>query len=616
MTVLCGVLGCALTSSAALAAGGDLRVMVAPVTTPPAVTAAVQVEPAELTSLVAKAVKEELGYTTVTVADLLGLLEESARQPLAGCDELRCHLDLARAGNVDLMVRGQVGLLGDQVVVSGALLDVKENRVINTGTQLLSVEELRGGGLGQLALRLFGRGIPGQTRKAALAEGGARDRVLVMAPQVSDGLADAAAQKTLLARATSAVASVGILDTMSADEVTTLVQSEADRQALGGGDEQTFSRLSAAMNARFLITMTVGRMNKSVVLNATLVDAKRSATVNRANLLLTDESQLADAVEVVVKNLLGQEAVLPPSKSDPARLEGALKAMSAQLKQVAAGVTGGAAVAVLPFTEQGAEVVDRKAGQQVGDFLVQLLGAGQPLALVPQEKVVALGKTRDLSRAAEMDTKALQEVGLLLGAPALLVGSVGDVGTEFLVRVRLVRTMTGETAWSGHALFPKGEKGSFVPKKALVVRTRADAVYRSALPGWGQVYNGQAWKAPVFVLGILGALLVAPVFVVVGGAVVALGGYQWGQPDVNLFGTNLTTSFGVARQCSDQLPESEVEAMDAWPRWCQMRFAPYAVAGAGVSMLSVLPLVIAALVHGAGFVDAAIFGADYSELQE
>jgi hypothetical protein len=90
-------------------------------------------------------------------------------------------------------------------------------------------------------------------------------------------------------------------------------------------------------------------------------------------------------------------------------------------------------------------------------------------------------------------------LGKLVGAQALVIGRVADVGTSFVFSARVVDGDDGRVRSASSVSFPRE---GLVSLAAVETRTPGEAAIRSALaPGWGQAYNQQPAKSVVFAVG-------------------------------------------------------------------------------------------------------------------
>lgn len=111
-----------------------------------------------------------------------------------------------------------------------------------------------------------------------------------------------------------------------------------------------------------------------------------------------------------------------------------------------------------------------------------------------------------------MDELALQQmsdgqgaaVGKVVGARSIVLATVAEADTTFLVDVRVVDVETGRVQGATRAVLARDE---VVGMADVEVKTPSEALLRSVLaPGWGQAYNGSPTKSVVFGIGTYGAL--------------------------------------------------------------------------------------------------------------
>ena len=111
-----------------------------------------------------------------------------------------------------------------------------------------------------------------------------------------------------------------------------------------------------------------------------------------------------------------------------------------------------------------------------------------------------------------MDQLALQQmsdeqgaaVGKIVGAGSIVLTSVAEANTAFLLDVRIVDVETGRVQGATRAELAREE---VVAMADVEVKTPSEALFRSVLaPGWGQAYNGSPTKSVFFGVGTYGAL--------------------------------------------------------------------------------------------------------------
>ncbi len=156
-------------------------------------------------------------------------------------------------------------------------------------------------------------------------------------------------------------------------------------------------------------------------------------------------------------------------------------------------------IAVLTFSENGAEAQRRKIGQIVTAEVATNLRRDHGFLLVERTKLAeVLGELKLQQMLAPSSSEAGQ-IGKMADAQALVIGQVSEVGDRFLVNGRIVATESGETLAAESASVGAAGMVAFA-SDAVVLRSRSDALFRSLLlPGLGQFYNRQPAKGWLFV---------------------------------------------------------------------------------------------------------------------
>jgi TolB-like protein len=284
-------------------------------------------------------------------------------------------------------------------------------------------------------------------------------------------------------------------------------------------------------------------------------DAARRTALERTLVRVLREQQRADIVTPsLVRARLGNQA------ADPVALQGSLAAdhvllatvvdgadrASLQLKllstargdivgsgEAALAARQGAAttrtlsvdVACADLADVFAEAVEARGvpvvGHRIGVAPLQAAGAAKDARLdrfLQNELTDALRargflvvERAELGRAMEQltlqeltGTDKVAELGQLLGAQSLVVGSVGEAGDHFVVNARVIGVEGGVVLGAASASL---QRQGVVSMADVETRTPAEAAMRSAVaPGWGQAYNGEGMKALLFGVSTYGAL--------------------------------------------------------------------------------------------------------------
>ena len=118
------------------------------------------------------------------------------------------------------------------------------------------------------------------------------------------------------------------------------------------------------------------------------------------------------------------------------------------------------------------------------------------------------GVVKELKRvkSGEISPKGAAQTGKLLGARYVLVGSITTMGAELQVTARLVSSQTGEILSAATMTAPQQQFITF-KRDVVVTKSKIGAAVRSTLlPGWGQLYNGDAYRGYTMLITSIGIL--------------------------------------------------------------------------------------------------------------
>ncbi len=165
-------------------------------------------------------------------------------------------------------------------------------------------------------------------------------------------------------------------------------------------------------------------------------------------------------------------------------------------------------IAIPHFEESDAMAKEQHLGRLVGELMQVELAQIDPFLVVERAGIDRLMRENVLAQMGVLDEATVAEMGKMLGAESVVLGSVTSAGPSYVVTARLVDVASAKTVSSARA---KVDKASMIAlsSDSVVIRSSSGAVFRSALiPGWGQFYNQAPVKGSVLSvvgLGTLGA---------------------------------------------------------------------------------------------------------------
>ena len=151
-------------------------------------------------------------------------------------------------------------------------------------------------------------------------------------------------------------------------------------------------------------------------------------------------------------------------------------------------------MAVLPFDDMDREARDRSLGKIGSELLSARLLKKPKMLLVERSRLDAVIGELERSESGALTPETAASVGELLGANTVVVGSVAGSGGHYLITARIVSAETGRVIAASDRNIPRARMISF-SEEVVEVRTKLGAGARSAaLPGWGQMYNGDTTR--------------------------------------------------------------------------------------------------------------------------
>ncbi|MCA9547162.1 MAG: hypothetical protein KC613_22325, partial [Myxococcales bacterium] len=181
--------------------------------------------------------------------------------------------------------------------------------------------------------------------------------------------------------------------------------------------------------------------------------------------------------------------------------------LAQQIAQTVGGqqdaVDGFKRIAVLPFDAIDDTARELKLGRISSELLGSRLALDPAILQVERSRLDAL--VEELERQKKDVAKGAASVGRLLGASSVVLGSVSTVGSDFVVAARVVDTRTGRILTAADQNFPRAGMVA-LSKDVIEVKSKGGAAARSAaLPGWGQLYNGDTARGVTY-LALFGGL--------------------------------------------------------------------------------------------------------------
>lgn len=218
--------------------------------------------------------------------------------------------------------------------------------------------------------------------------------------------------------------------------------------------------------------------------------------------LSTAAAQPAPTSAVKTKAVKAAQGTL--SKTAGAPRQGSIRAQMAGLSDlISAGLRksdpqGLPRVAVLTLEALDDDSKTHRLGRVAAELIASRLTRTPGLLQVERSRIAAVIDELDRSKAGALNPKSAASAGKLLGASAVVVGSVAAAGSDFVITARAVDTRTGRVITAADNVFPRA--GLVALSEDMVeIKSKGGAAARSAvLPGWGQMYNGHTGRGLVY----------------------------------------------------------------------------------------------------------------------
>jgi TolB-like protein len=179
-----------------------------------------------------------------------------------------------------------------------------------------------------------------------------------------------------------------------------------------------------------------------------------------------------------------------------------------------ANATGLNRVAVMPFEALTTSEKTESLGAVSAELLSARMAAQPRILQVERRRITDVVGEIQRVEGGQVSPDGAVSVGKLLGANAVILGSVGDAGADYLLTARAVDVETGRILVAADTTVPQA--GLVALSEDMVeVKTPLGAALRSAaVPGWGQVYNGDTARGITYMAlfaGFAGTAIVSAV---------------------------------------------------------------------------------------------------------
>lgn len=164
-------------------------------------------------------------------------------------------------------------------------------------------------------------------------------------------------------------------------------------------------------------------------------------------------------------------------------------------------------VAVSALVSLGPTAREKQLGEVFAELLQDKMSKIEGLKLIERLQLKKILAELKLSLLGLSDPTNAGAVGQMAGADIIIVGSVSEVGADFVMALRMVEVSTGRINKAFKIKIPRDGMIA-MSSRYLVVRTKSDAVFRSLLvPGWGQMFNQDVIRGALYTSVFAGTLI-------------------------------------------------------------------------------------------------------------
>jgi len=339
-----------------------------------------------------------------------------------------------------------------------------------------------------------------------------RGGVIAVAPLSSAGSAKALKLETAFGAALVKALKEAGMEVRDQEAVKKVVGESATAAQLGG-DTEAMGRISQLTGAGTLLIAQLGGIEKKLVLDVKAVDPSTGRIVGATSQKLPLSLFASSAEAPSAKAFEGES----PDETIEIALRRMADSLARQLKKtvpdqelryIRAGVA--------PFQEVGDQSKKKELGTVVSAEIATILGRDHGILMVDRAHLRTLLQEQSLGELGIADPKSAAQVGAVLGADYLVVGTVSQVGDHFRVDGKVVDSNNASVVAADARTLPAASLIA-LSSESVVLRSRSGAAFRSLLiPGWGQFYNREPVKGTVFLGAELALVGVATTFHLLG----------------------------------------------------------------------------------------------------
>jgi hypothetical protein len=258
----------------------------------------------------------ECGYQVIPSDQIRQRILEKKKESYKECYSQKCQIELGKELAAQKVLTTQLLKVGNTCQVTATLFDLKKAAAEMAATRESPCREKPLLEAIKKASAKLCEPIGGAAVKPEEKEAKDIPRLVVMHPKITGVEVEAIDKVGLANLASSVIADSEKYKVMSQEDVIALLGQEQQARLLGCGDIVCMAEIGAAMGAPFLYYSNVGKTGETLVVSASIIDNAKVEVLDRHSITVAHADQVVEAMEVVTRRLLGQEAELSVYKTN------------------------------------------------------------------------------------------------------------------------------------------------------------------------------------------------------------------------------------------------------------------------------------------------------------
>ncbi len=250
--------------------------------------------------------QREFGSAFVSDESLKKILQFGELSDTMDCtNNTECVASIASKAHSDLLLSGKVGRVGSVWVLTLQLLDIKHSKPIARVAQETEDRDALPVVATEAVTKILGRlkGL-GDAIRIDTASLGKNPRIAIM--DISATGVERTLAENMLDMVTVELKQFEGFQTISRQEIQTMLNFEEAKQGMGCDDDSCFAEIGNALGVQYLVTGTIGQLDETYMLTMKVIDIRKGKVIGREHENFVGPAEgLLPAVRFVVRRLFG-----------------------------------------------------------------------------------------------------------------------------------------------------------------------------------------------------------------------------------------------------------------------------------------------------------------------